>query len=141
MATGIEAKIFNALAYHMSQLVFSPAIPVAYPNVAFSPPATNKWLALHEFPAPTVPLSVDNRGANQHVGFAQISVFWPLNTGMVQPNEIAASIISHFKRGTRISRESIVVEITQASRSAALYEDRVMIPVTINYRSFHANPA
>lgn len=141
MANGIEAKIFNALAYHMSQLVFSPSIPVAWPNVAFVPPASNKWIRFHEIPAQTLPLSVDDRGANQHQGLAQISVFWPLNTGLVQPNEIASSIISHFKRGTRISRESIVVEITQASRSAALYEDRVMIPVTINYRSFIANPA
>lgn len=141
MANGIEAKIYNALAYRLSQLVFSPSIPVAWPNVQFSVPVSNKWLQLHEFPAPTVALSVGHDGTNQYTGFIQISVFWPLNTGLVQPNEIASSIISHFKRGTRITLDGVTVETTQAYRSRAIYEDRVMIPVTINYRSFIPNPA
>lgn len=141
MANGIEAKIYNALAWHLSQLVFSPAIPVAWPNIDFTPPSSGKWIRLHQIPAPTVPLSVDTGGANEYLGVTQISVFWPLNTGLVQPKEVAAQIIDHFSRGTRIERESVTVEITQAYCSAPIYEDRVMIPVTIFYRSFIPNPA
>jgi hypothetical protein len=66
MASTIEGKIFDALCTHLSTLVFSPAIPVAYPNVDFDPPS-GQYLEVVFLPNQTETMNLSS-GPYNHIG-------------------------------------------------------------------------
>lgn len=142
MATYVETKILNALLSRLSSLTLSPAMPVAYPNVAFTPSATGYLRATH-VPNTANQVTLGASGKNRFEGLLQVDVFWPEDAGLVAPSERAGAVAAHFKRGTDITLDSITVRIVTPPeiRQALQSPPYTQIPVMIRYQADAANPA
>src|SRR5215204_753670 len=108
-SVGIETRIFEALNAQLGALVFTPPIPVAGPNLPFTP--TGAYLRPWLLPAAVDALTVNSDGHNLYMGIYQVSVFWPVGQGIVAALEHASAIAAYFKRGTFITRDGITVQI------------------------------
>jgi hypothetical protein len=140
MLMAIETDLRTALNTHLSGLTLTPAHPIAWENKAFTPPASNRWLAAFMIPASARPKTLSYEGLIEHRGIYQISVFGPLESGVVQQDEIAAAVRSHFKRGTRLYDGAARIEITSAIVNQGLKDgSRWQVPVTVNFRAFAPN--
>lgn len=112
---------------------------VAWPNVDFTPPA-GAYLRVTQLPAPTIGLSLSNDGSNVYSGLLQVDLMWPTGNGLADAMAAVGAILSHFRRGVRLDRDGLRIDVTQAYSSAALREDvRLMVPITIRYRAFAPN--
>lgn len=141
MATGIEASILEGLLARLSSLTLSPAMSVAWPNVDFTPPAAGYLRAQH-FPNTTNQVNLGDTGKNRHIGLFQVDVFWPVGTGEIAPKERAALVAAHFKRGTQITQDNLIIRVIQPPTvSGAITGDAfVQIPVFIQYQVDASNP-
>ncbi len=136
MATYSETKVVDALFARLSALSFSPALPIAWPNKAFTPPTDRKWLQVNDIPAATTPFSLSG-GTSEYVGLMQVDVFRPLDEGHKPARETAGKITDHFRPPLLLSSEGLKVKITQASAGPAMQDGAaIKIPVTIRYRCF-----
>jgi hypothetical protein len=137
MATTVEAKIAEALFAKLEALVFSPVLPIAWTNKAFTPPADGKWLRASDIPASTEPYSLSGASA-EIIGLLQVDVFWPLNRGLAEPKDIAGAIVAHFRPPTDLFLDDGTrVRTTRASIAPHLIDGQnIMLPVTIRYRCF-----
>lgn len=142
MATGTDAIILAALLDHLSGLIFSPALIVALPGIAFPPAGQQKpdsYLQVSFLPNRTETLSV-GKGRQMHQGILQVSVYWKVGVGYVKPLDAADSIVRHFAKGTCLVSNGVKVKVDRKPWvSGPLQEpERVQFPVTIPYRSFNA---
>jgi hypothetical protein len=135
--SGVETRIYEALAAQLAALALTPAMPIAWPNVDFKPPATG-YLRASFLPAATGAFARSGTGSNEHRGIFQIDVFWPENKGETEPSNKAAAIIAHFKRGTVLSREGATIRIDDPPyRGPSLQEPGFLqIPVSVPYHAF-----
>ena len=141
MATGIEAKIFEGLMARLASLTTSPSMPVAWPNVSYDPPATG-YLRVSHLPNETDQVTLGASGQNRHTGILQVSVMWPKGDGSIDPLEVAAQVVAHFKRGTSFTQNSVDIRIVVPPSIAAPLDDDpfMQYPVTIQYLADTANP-
>lgn len=136
----VEDDITAALFAHIAALTLTPVHPVAWPNVAFTPPANNRWLRVNEFPTVNRPVALAHDGANEFRGFVQIDVFAPPGGGLAGHKATAALVRQHMKRGTTLYHGSTRVLITNATVQAGVDSSpRWMVPVVIDYRAFAQN--
>lgn len=137
MAVHVETKIAEALLARLAALVLSPPLPIAWPNLAFTPPA-GAYLQADHLQAPTVNLFLSNADPDMHVGLLQVTVVAPLNQGVIGAVEIAGSIANHFGKGTALDHEGLRVRIEDrpSIAPALVDEDRLRVPVTVTYRVF-----
>jgi len=135
MATYIETRIIEALFTRLKSLIFSPVLPVSWPNKSLTPPTDGKWLRVNDLPAPVRVFGIAE--VNEYLGVLQIDVMWPLETGVTAPKEIAGQIINHFSARSRIAGDGLIINVISASLGAKIEDlPRVMFPVSINYRVF-----
>lgn len=130
--TGREAQITDALFARVKTLVVgSPALPIAWPEVAFSPPASGKYLRIDDFPNRPAWEGISSGRLDQ--GLLQIMVVWPKNQGLIAPRQIAAQVIAHFPKGLAMFSGSTRVRVSrEAWASSDLKDDKsVLIPITI----------
>ena len=136
MATYADTKVMRALFARVGTLTFSPALPIAWPNKEFSPPAGNAWLRVNELPAGTQPFGLPGDPTDR-TGLMQIDVFRPLGEGHVTAKEVAGQIAAHFPAGRRLTSEGVSVKVTRAELGPVIRDDtRIMLPVTIYWRAF-----
>jgi hypothetical protein len=130
-ATGKAAQVLDALLARVAALTLSPTLPVAYPEVAFDPPADGKYLAVSFFPNRPMAEGLTNGRVDQ--GLLQITVVWPKNQGLIAPAGIAQAVIDHFPNGLALQSGATRVKISgQAWQAAPITDtDRVSIPITI----------
>lgn len=142
MAIGIETKIMEGLCQRLSTLVFSPTLPVAYPNNPHSPVDGQPFLRATWLPGEPFQSSLGDAGYNRYVGLFQIDVFWPADQGLVRPAEVAAATAAHFKRGTVIDREGLEIRVIQPPYVGRTQEEPswIMIPVRVSYQVDAQNP-
>ena len=136
MATYIQTKIFNALATKLAALTFSPALPIAWPNVNFTPPDANTgYIRAQLFPATAEQTTLGTDGQNRHTGIFQVDVIWPENQGLTAPTEKAGAIADHFKRGTLLTTDSIALRIDQPPLVRGIIVDggTIQIPIDVRY--------
>lgn len=127
---GTEVDILTGALDHLVAL--GSPLPIAWPNVNFTPPSTGEWLEARHFPNTTRTLGWQADAKSEYLGFVQISVYFRPNTGIVTATTEAQSIADHFAKGTLLGP----VRVSQrASLAAAVFEDAFgFIPVTIPYR-------
>ena len=136
MSVYAETTVMEALFARLKALVFSPALPIAWPNVAFTPPDDRKWLRATDIPASTLPANVA-ASTREHVGIMQVDVFRPLNEGPVTGREIAAQIAAQFAPPLVLYAGAVRISINQAAIGPSLVSgDAMQIPVSIRYRAF-----
>lgn len=134
----IETSIETALFARMALLVLAPALPVAWPNVAFTPPSPRRYLRVSHLPNTTDRLYQGQKGSHRHQGILQVLVCHPLNSGETAAREIAGTVASHFPAGLKLYSGEAKVKITKRAdiASALTTDTEIHIPVSIAYRSF-----
>jgi hypothetical protein len=135
---GIEAEIEDALLYRLSQLVFSPAIPVAYPGVAYDPTGVDTYIEAHFFTAPTDRLAVNTNAPHDHTGLLQLSLRTKPGQGDISPRILASQILAHFAEDAPIDRNTVRVKVLGRGTAAAGRLDGAWwhIPITIKWQCF-----
>ena len=128
------ADIFDALFAKVGTLVTgSPSLPVAYPEVAFDPPADGKYLAVSVFTNRPAWEGLASGKIDQ--GILQIDVVWPKNQGLIAPAEIADLVKAHFARPCVMQSGTAQVRVSGEPWCAAplieLSETR--IPVSVRW--------
>lgn len=147
MPDPVEVAIESALLNRYNALVIgSPdTLYRAQPNYPFTPPVATPnvyWLRATFLPADSFALSVDYEGTNQHYGIFQVDVFYGQGSGELAAGRIATSVMQWFKRGTRVTKDGFVVDVTRTPFRRSMIKDDpwVMIPISIPYLAFAANP-
>lgn len=137
VASTIEGMIPEALLAHMAELVLTPALPVAYPDIAFTPPA-GPYLRVYFIPNGTERLFIGNGEPNLHQGILQVTVVFPAGQGSIKPNGVAGAIADHFGEGTQLPITGGLIRIDKRpSIFPAMQDtDRIQIPVSINWTAF-----
>lgn len=134
----VESSIATALMARVASLVLLPVHPVAFPNMAFTPPANKKYVRVTHFPNTTDRLYLGNSDPHRHQGILQISVVAPLNSGESAARELAGQIADHFPAGLTLHSGGVQVKVTKRPNtgSAVIDTTEIRIPVSIAYRSF-----
>lgn len=134
--TGAEAKITDALLWYIGQQTFAPTLPIAYPNVPFSPGLGKAYLAAQVMPnmADLTGLAFDSD--TNYRGLFQVSVFWPAREGIIKPMQVAAQVAAALKVGTYIERNGVSVRIEEQPTVAPPIQesDWAQIPTTARWR-------
>ncbi|MDF2797516.1 MAG: hypothetical protein K0R85_260 [Devosia sp.] len=134
MAT-IEASIQAALFARMASLVISPAHPISWPNVSFTPPASKRYLRVSHLPNATERLFINSGGKHRHQGILQVMVCAPLNSGEAAAMEIAGLMADHFPVDHQLGGDGLQVRIPKRPNVAAamIADTELQIPVSIAY--------
>ncbi|QHJ77689.1 MAG: hypothetical protein [Bacteriophage sp.] len=113
-------------------------IPIAFPNVKFKPPDGN-YLEVRYLPNSNRNFLIGNDDPTQHIGILQITVITPLNVGQIKPYDIAGELVEHFKKGTQLQRDDVIVTVySKPSIAPAIIDnDRFRVPVSIQYQCIH----
>jgi hypothetical protein len=138
MATSIEGKIAEALFGRLASLSLSPALPFAWPNVTFSPPA-GVYLAVALLRNSTDRLTVENDGPHRHQGIMQVTVDAPLNVGETGLLDIGGQIADHFPSGLRLNFDGGHLHVTKRPDVVSLKDDdnaRWLVPVSVFWAAF-----
>jgi hypothetical protein len=137
MAT-VESTIPGLLLVRVAELVLSPALPVSYPDIAFTPPV-GPYLEVRHMPNTNINLFIGNDATVQYQGLLQITVVYPAGQGIIKPSEVAGLIASNFAKGTVLRGDGVKVRIYQKPSVASSIQDtdRIRMPVTIPYQVFH----
>ncbi len=130
----IEVSIETALFTRMAALVLSPAMPVAWPNVDFSPVLSGYLMVTHLANGARRAF-IGSAGHHQRLGILQVSVFAPLNKGASPATEIAGKVAEHFPCDLKLPSGDVSVRITkapdimQAMRNDSFWH----VPVRVSY--------
>jgi hypothetical protein len=131
-ASGKAAQALDALFSRAATIdTGSPALPIAYPEVEFDPPADGKYLAVSAFPNRPAAEGLTTGRVDQ--GLLQVTVVWPKDQGLIAPAGIAQAVIDHFPNGLALQSGSTRVKISGQPWAAAPITDtdRVSIPISI----------
>lgn len=125
--------IYEAFAERLTLFAgeYSPALPVAYPGIAFTPPDGGVWLQLRWFPNETSNYGVQNDGGSTLQGFGQVTVC-SRPQSIVAALEVADSCVAYYAKGTTLA--SAKVERPPWASSVLEEPDRIMVPVTVRWR-------
>jgi hypothetical protein len=137
-AVGVEAQITEALFTRLAALTLSPVLPVAYPDVVFTPPAIGNYLECAILRAATAGVGIS--AWDEHAGILQVTVVtkqFPAG-GTKTPTQIADAVAAWFPRGTRLTNGSVQVDVYETPAIAAPIADApyTRTPVSIRYRTF-----
>ena len=138
MATGIDAKIASLLFDHAEAMTLPQTTGFAYPDVVFVPTNEQPYIRLSFLPNTPNTLAI-GAGYIQHIGLFQMSIMWPVGSGISDSLETADTIQQEFDKGTRLISSSILVNVISRPTIGGQIIDgnRTMTPVTVEYRSFN----
>lgn len=100
---------FSEFCFCVQELAdsFSPALPVSYPALSFTPPSAQAWLEVSWFVNKPVNYGVSNEVCQLERGLAQVTVVIPNGVGYMQAEQIAEAVIENFQKGTQLSGVSV----------------------------------
>jgi hypothetical protein len=140
VATYNEAKIVLALLARYDSLSVSGVTAKQHPDQPFTAPTGAPYLRAAWMPAMTAAPCLGNADSQDYRGVFQVDLFQPLASGENVPSERLGAIISHFKRGTSMTQDSLTVKVHRPpSRGPAIRSDGWMqYPVSIYVQAFKA---
>lgn len=129
----VETEIMELLFARLGSLVSGPALPIAWPNVSFTPPADHRYLRVQFVPNIANRVLIDSDGPHQHLGLLQVSVYWTKGAGEKDVRNAAAAVAAHFPCDLKLRSGGLTVRITKRPDVAdMLVEDAaIQIPVMI----------
>lgn len=113
----------------------SPALPVAWENVPFTPPAGTY---LRGFLLPAATAGIDLAGAGRTFrGIYQVSVVCPINTGPGAAESIADELATLFPLNLRITVSGLTLQVVTPVTAAQGAQDATnyVLPVSFGYRA------
>ena len=134
----IESNIMAALFTRLQALVLNPAMPIAWPNVSYTPPATQKYLRVGYVPNVANRMTIGSDGPHQHLGLMQVSVYWPKSSGEAGPREVAGQVAAWFPCDLKLYAGGTMVRITKRPdvRDMIIEDAAVQIPVMIDWEVY-----
>lgn len=122
-------------ALHSHLRAFDVEVKISWPNQDFSAINGIEYLRPTVIPADTVQATLGEVGENRHSGLYQVDVFWPANQSSISPKQRGSQIANHFKAGTQLSREGLLIRIlSPPTVGAGIQEPNwYRVPVTIPY--------
>lgn len=114
--------------------VGSPKMPVAMPDVAFSPPADGRYLRVDLFSNQPFWQGLTNGRVDQ--GLLQITVVWPKGKGIIKAKQAAKAVMDHFPKGLRLYGHGVRVKVYGEPWDATplLGDTETETPITIPWR-------
>lgn len=136
---GINATIQNALFKKLNELVLSPALPVAWPNVDFTAPVGGKYLTVDLLPNTNLRLYQPNDSPHYRQGLLQVTVVAPLDSGTGYALGVADAIADHFPASLILYESGAKLGIQRTPDIAPPLRDDTTwrVPVTIRYELFY----
>jgi len=133
----VEDNIEAALFGHVAELELTPALPVAWPNTAFTPGA-GAYLRVDHLPNATERFLLKGSDPHHRRGILQLTVVCPLNKGPAPATNLAGRVALHFPADRALYGGGTKVTITKApSIAPALKTDASWdVPVSVSYECF-----
>ena len=132
----IRAALMNQLEVYRAA---NSAI-VAWPNVKYEPVKGTSYLEPSFFPGEAEQGVLGTNGVNKQIGIFQILIWEPIGIGIGAMTIKADAIVTQFKRGTDLTKNSTIVTLASAWAGGAIQNgDWIYIPVTVNWYSYTAN--
>lgn len=134
----VESDIMQALFARVSSLVLTPAMPIAWPNVVFTPPANQRYLRVQFVPNIASRVLIDSDGEHQHLGLLQVSVYWTKGAGESDVRARAAAVAAHFPCDLKLRSGGVTVRITKRAdvRDLIVEDAAVQIPVMVSFEAY-----
>jgi len=131
----IAAEIGAALKARVASLVFSPAIPVAWPGRDYTPTGI-RFLAVQIEGLPNQRLTIG--GTSRITGFVSVNVAIPAGKGTGEADSIADAVAAHFPVDLRETLPSATLRITETPSVRGGYRDGAYwrVPVIIPFEAF-----
>ncbi len=137
MTTGIEAGIFDALLFRLTQL--TTTLGILYPGLETTPDENH--LEARIVPNSVFQVTFGDAGFNRHEGLMQIDVVWQKGVGIIAPAEEASLVVAHFKRGTAIVRNGLTVRTRPPRMSQPIPDGGwIRLPVIVPWFVDTLNP-
>jgi len=133
MAT-VAGSILDALLARVKTLSLSPALPVDWPGFEAELDAHNRdpFLRVANLPNTAEQISIGDTGYNRHYGILQISVMWPVGSGIADAMEAAGKIAAYFKRGTVVEENGLYVRVYRPPTVAPMLVDGTMLQIPVS---------
>jgi hypothetical protein len=131
----IETSIWLALRAHITSLVLTPALPIAWPNEDFTKPGPKLgYLRVTWIPNLNRRRAVTSSGTHQRLSLLQIDVFAPKNQNVAVAMEIAGKVAEHFPADQRMAFQGVRARVTAAPQIAQPINDdtHILVPVTVS---------
>lgn len=129
MPTG-ESSIEAALFARVASLEFVPALPVAWPNTAFTPPES--YLRVNHIPGAANRIFIGSDEPHQRLGVLQVTLFAPKNGGVSSVTEIAGTVAAHFPADLKMSADGVAVRVTKVPEVAQALADETHWHVSVS---------
>jgi len=131
----IEESIEAALFGYVAEREFVEDIPLAWPNVDFTPPA-NGYVQVQHFVNSTTRLFLKGSAPHHRQGILQLTALTPLNAGASAATALAGQIAEQFPADLALFGDGVKVRIQRVPDVSAgdKTEDGVWWAVTIGIR-------
>lgn len=132
----IRAALMNELEVYRA----ANNLVVVWPNEKYAPVKGTSYLEPQVFPGEAVQGVLGSSGVNKQTGLFQVLVWEPVGKGLGAVTRKADAIITQFKRGTDLTKNSTTVTVQAAWASGMIQMgDWVHIPVSITWFSYTSN--
>lgn len=110
-----------------------PTLPVAMPDVAFTPPADGRYLRIDLFS--NAPFWEGLTTGRVDQGLLQVTVVWPKGKGLIKPRQAAAQVMAHFPKGLKLFGPATRVTVNREPWAASPIKGDVSTetPITISW--------
>jgi hypothetical protein len=128
----IETALWLALRARVEALVLSPALPVAWPNEAFTKP-TGGYLRVTWIPNLNRRLFLRGSDPHQRLSLLQVDVFAKKNQNVAVAIEISGKVAAHFPADLHMTAHGVTARVAKAPEVAQPLDDEthLMVPVTV----------
>lgn len=118
----------------------APRMPVAMPDVPFTPPKNNSGTALPYFRVDlfsNAPFWQGLTSGRIDQGLLQITIVWPKGAGVIKPKQAAKAVMDHFPKGLRLYGPGVRVSVSGEPWDASpiIGDTETETPVTIPFRA------
>lgn len=131
-----DAEVATALLAHCELMSGEgPALPVAMPEVSFTPPSDGRYLRIDLFRNAPFWASLSHGHIAQ--GLLQVTVVWPKGQGIIAPGRASDAVKDHFPKGLILYAGEPKVKVSGDPWAAAPLSDDTdsETPVTIPWRA------
>lgn len=108
-----------------------PTLPVAMPDVPFTPPADGRYLRVDLFS--NAPLWEGLTSGRLDQGLLQVTIVWPKGKGVIKPRQAAAEVMAHFPKGLKLFGPATRVSVNREpwATSPIMDDATTLTPITI----------
>lgn len=132
----IETATWLAVKARILTLSTTPALTVAWPNEAFTKPAS--YLRVTWLPNTNRRLFLNGADPHQRLSLLRADVFAPKNQNVAIATELAGQVAAHFPADLKMTYGDIVARVVRAPNISQPLDDdtHLLVPVSIPIEVF-----